>query len=129
MAPVFKLLNVLAKNYKVSLVTNQTIESIFAPLLKLDRSKYFKIPIGDITMYLECLAMLSTLSDRNILDTKTSIFQESNVQFLVAMSTKHGNIGNNYSQKHGTQFLVYNLSIDFRTMQFGFVTNEPIPAS
>lgn len=93
MAPLFKLLNVLARNYKVNLLQNQVVDSIFAPLRQLESSGYFKLPIGDINMYLECLATLSTLMENNIFEAKTNVFQESNIQFLVAMSIKHGNTG------------------------------------
>lgn len=93
MAPLFKLLNVLAKNFDVNLMKNQVVESIFAPLLKLQRLQYVNLPIGDVTMYLECLSLLSTLLDRNTLRPNTNLFQEDNVQFLVAMSIKHGNTG------------------------------------
>lgn len=93
MAPLFKLLNVLARHYKVNLLKNQVVESIFAPLLRLERSKYSKIAIGDITMYLECLALLSTLLECQNFETKPNLFQDTNVQFLVAMSIKHGNTG------------------------------------
>lgn len=93
MAPLFKLLNVLARNYKVNLLKNQVVDSIFAPLLRLQSTSYFKLPIGEITMYLECLTTLSTLLDNNILETRTNLFQETNIQFLVAQSIKHGNTG------------------------------------
>lgn len=93
MAPLFKVLNALARNYKLSLIKNQLVDSVFAPLLQLDQPKFVKLPIGDITMYLECLAALSTLSDEKIFETKPDIFQEPNVHFLVAMSIKHGSIG------------------------------------
>lgn len=93
MAPLFKVLNALARNYKINLIKNQLIESIFAPLLQLDQPKYVKLPISDITMYLECLSTLSTLSDGQQFETKPDIFQEPNVHFLVAMSIKHGSIG------------------------------------
>lgn len=93
MAPLFKLLNVLAQNYKVNLLTNTVVDSIFAPLRQLEKSGYFKLPLGDINMYLECLATLSTLMENNIFETKTNLFQEKNIQFLVAMSIKHGTTG------------------------------------
>lgn len=93
MAALFKVLNALARNYRINLIKNQLIESIFAPLLQLDHPKYVKLPIGDITMYLECLATLSTLSDGKIFETKPDIFQEANIHFLVAMSIKHGSVG------------------------------------
>lgn len=95
MAPLFKVLNALARNYKINLIKNQSVESIFAPLLQLDRPKYIKLPIGDIAMYLELLATLSTLSDAKIFDSKPDIFLEKNVHFLVAMSIKHGSVGKN----------------------------------
>lgn len=91
MAPLFKMLNVLARNYKVNLMKGQVVDSIFAPLLKLQNKNYFKLPIGEITMYLECLTTISTLMDNNIFETKTNLFHETNIQFLVAMSIKHGN--------------------------------------
>lgn len=91
MAPLFKLLNVLARNYSVNLVKTPVIESIFAPLLKLNNSSYFKLPIADITMYLECLAMLSTLIETRILEIRLNLFQETNIKHLVAMAIKHGN--------------------------------------
>lgn len=93
MAPLFKLLNILAKNYKVNLLNSQVINSLFSPLLSLESSNYFKIPIGEITMYLECLATLSTLLENNIFETKPNLFQSNQIQFLVAMSIKHGNTG------------------------------------
>lgn len=93
MAPLFKLLNVLARNYKVNLLKNHIIDSIFAPLLKLQSANYFKLPMGEITMYLELLTTISTLLNNNILDTKSNLFQETNIQFLVAMAIKHGNTG------------------------------------
>lgn len=93
MAPLFKLLNVLARNYKVNLLKNQVIDSIFAPLLRLQSANYFKLPIGEITMYLECLTTMSTLLDNNIIETRANLFQETNIQFLVAQSIKHGNTG------------------------------------
>lgn len=93
MAPLFKVLNALARNYKINLIKNQLVESIFAPLFQLDHPQYVKLPIGDIVMYLECLATLSTLSDGKIFETKPDIFQEANVHFLVAMSIKHGSVG------------------------------------
>lgn len=95
MAPLFKLLNVLAQNYKLNLLKNQVVDSIFSPLRQLESSSYFKLPLGDINMYLECLATLSTLLENNIFETKSNLFQETNIQFLVAMSIKHGNTGNN----------------------------------
>ncbi|XP_055305113.1 uncharacterized protein LOC129569906 [Sitodiplosis mosellana] len=91
MAPLFKLLNVLAQNYKLNLMNNQVVDSIFSPLRQLESSSYFKLPLGDINMYLECLATLSTLLENNIFETKSNLFQETNIQFLVAMSIKHGN--------------------------------------
>lgn len=93
MAPLFKLLNVLARNYNVNLIKAQCIESIFAPLLKCNSSCYFKLPIVDVTMYLECLAMLSTLLEFRIIEIKLNLFQETNIKHLVAMSIKHGNTG------------------------------------
>lgn len=93
MAPLFKLLNALAQNYKVNLLKNSVIDSIFAPLRQSDSSSYFKLSLGDINMYLECLATLSTLLENNSFEVKTNLFQESNIQFLVAMSIKHGNTG------------------------------------
>lgn len=93
LAPLFKLLNALSTHYKLNLIKNQVVESVFAPLLKVQRPKYFKIPIGDITMYLEFLALLSTLCENHIFETKPNIFHETNVQFLIAMSIKHGNKG------------------------------------
>lgn len=98
MASLFKLLNVLATHYKVNLIKNQVVESVFSPFLKLKRPKYFKIPIGDISMYLEFLALLSTLYENQLFDTKPNIFQENNTQFLVAMSIKHGNTGNELNE-------------------------------
>lgn len=95
MAPLFKVLNALARNYKLNLIKNQLVDSVFAPLLQLDQPKYAKFPIGDITMYLECLSTLSTLSDEKIYETKPDIFHEPNVHFLVAMSIKHGSVGKN----------------------------------
>lgn len=94
MAPLFKVLSALARNYKVNLIKNQLVESIFAPLLQLDHPKYNNLPLNDITMYLECLATLSTLSDAKIFETKPDIFQKEKVHFLVAMSIKHGSAGN-----------------------------------
>lgn len=94
MAPLFKLLNVLARNYKVNLLVNQIVDSIFAPLLRLESSNYFKLPIGEIQMYLECLSTLSVLLENNLLDSKQNLFQVKNIQFLVAMAIKHGNSGN-----------------------------------
>lgn len=93
MAPLFKLLNVLAQNYKVNLLKNPVVDSIFAPLRQLESSSYFKLPLGDINMYLECLVTLSTLLENNIFETKTNFFQDTNIQFLVAMSIKHGTTG------------------------------------
>lgn len=98
MAPLFKLLNVLATHYKVNLIKYKVVESVFSPLLKLIRPKYFKIPIGDICMYLEFLTLLSTLHENQLFDTKPNIFQENNIQFLVAMSIKHGNTGNEMNE-------------------------------
>lgn len=46
-------------------------------------------------MYLECLALLSTLLECQNFETKPNLFQDTNVQFLVAMSIKHGNTGKN----------------------------------
>lgn len=94
MAPLFKLLNVLAHNYKVNLLNGQVIDSIFAPLLKLQNKNYLKLQIGEITMYLECLTTISTLMDNNILETRTNLFNETNIQFLIGMCIKHGNTGN-----------------------------------
>lgn len=91
MAPLFKLLNVLAQNYKLNLLKNQVVDSIFSPLRQLESSSYFKLPLGDINMYLECLTTLSTLLENNIFETRSNLFQETNIQFLVAMSIKHGN--------------------------------------
>lgn len=93
MAPLFKVLNALARNYKINLIKNQLVESIFAPLLQMDHPKYVKLSITDIDMYLECLATLSTLSDAKVFETKPDIFQEANIHFLVAMSIKHGSVG------------------------------------
>ena len=93
MAPLFKLLNVLAQSYKLNILNNEVVESIFSPLRQLEKSGYFKLPLGDINMYLECLATLSTLLENKIFETKSNLFQETNIQFLVAMSVKHGNTG------------------------------------
>lgn len=93
MAPLFKLLNVLAQSYKLNILNNEVVDSIFSPLRKLEKTGYFKLPLGDINMYLECLATLSTLLENKIFETKTNLFQEANIQFLVAMSIKHGNTG------------------------------------
>lgn len=134
MAPLFKLLNVLAQNYKVNLLKNQVVESIFAPLRQLESSSYFKLPLGDINMYLECLTTLSTLLECNIFETKTNLFREKNIQFLVAMSIKHGNTGKIAIEQHRLSvkcglnritnnkfFLTY-----FRSMLFGIVADEAI---
>lgn len=92
MAPLFKVLNALARNYKMNLIKNQLVESVFGPLLKENNLMYAKLPTGDVTMYLELLSTLSTLSDAKIFDTKPDIFQKENVHFLVAMSIKHGSV-------------------------------------
>lgn len=99
MAPLFKLLTILARNYKINLLTVQVVDSIFGPLMKTENPKnfnYFKSPIGEITMYLECLTTLSTLMEYNIFETKPNLFQTNQIQFLVAMSIKHGNTGKIY---------------------------------
>lgn len=83
----------LAKNFKVNIMNNQIVDTIFAPLLKLDSSKPFKLPIGDTTMYLECLVTLATLLDIGALENRPNLFQKMNIQFLVAMSIKHGSAG------------------------------------
>lgn len=93
MAPLFKVLNALARNFKVNLIKSHLVESIFDPLLQLNHPKYVRLPMADIAMYLECLAALSTLADGKIFETKPDIFQQKNIHFLVAMSIKHGSVG------------------------------------
>lgn len=77
----------------MNILNNQIVDTIFAPLVKLDNSKYFKLPVGDATMYLECLVTLSTLLELGIGDVRANLFQKENIQFLVAMSIKHGTTG------------------------------------
>lgn len=104
----------LAKKFDVNLMKNQVVDTIFAPLLKLDRLQYVNLPPIDVSMYLECLALLSTLMERKFLKHDANLFQMVNVQFLVAMSIKHGNTGK-------THFLASFLS--FRTRQLQFFGN------
>lgn len=127
MAPLFKVLNALARNYKLNLIKNQLVESVFAPLLQLDQPKYVKLPIGDVSMYLEFLATLSTLSDEKIFETKPDIFHEPNVHFLVAMAIKHGSVGKNGFLFYFIQFPSAVLNVAHsRSVQFGLVVSQSI---
>lgn len=94
MSAVLKSLRVLGKTFKVNLLTQNVVMSILDPLLKLDNPKYFNLRDNDVNMYLQCLLTISTLAECGLFDVKKDVFKDKNVQFVIAMSIKHGSLDN-----------------------------------
>lgn len=90
---IFKLLSVLAKCFRINLLTQNLVNTLLADVLVDADFEYFKMNKTDITMYLQCLSTLAVLNQHNLFSMKTNIFQKSNVQQLIGMAIKHGDAG------------------------------------
>lgn len=93
MISVFKLLAVVAKYFKINLLSPNVVNIILGPVLAAEDFEYFKMNKTDITMYLQCISTLAVLNQLNLFSMKTNIFHKSNVQQLIGMTIKHGGTG------------------------------------
>lgn len=88
-----KLLATMAINYKLDLLNQKMLNGMLQPLLRNKDPKYFKLTSWEVLTYLQCLAAYSTLSECQLLEMDSAIFNEKSIQYLIGMSIKHGNTG------------------------------------
>lgn len=86
---------VLAECLRINLLTQKHIDGILGKLIGPENLSYFDLDSVEISMYLQCLVTISTLTKAKLLD-ESNIYQNVNVEELIGMAIKHGNCGKYY---------------------------------
>lgn len=69
------------------------MNAVLGPLLNTNNLEYFNLEQSQITMYLQCIVMITKLIEYKLFEMKTNVNQNTNVHQLVAMTVAHGNVG------------------------------------